>query len=118
MNLRESLDPEYGESVPDKRVLSSREAWMFFLALSKGYAYGAGIELAASTNGRTMRLHDLSNDTRSPKIARERDYTEGEVLSVFLSQIGHLSVWEPESDEWGPEPLDDPDTEIRRTSEE
>lgn len=105
MNLREALSPEHGEPVPDDST--PKERWEHFSAFAYGWGTARGVRLTTSTDGSSMRIHNLDADTRSAKVVRDRIETVGAAYVAALAQLDALPYWEPESDDWGPDPWAD-----------
>lgn len=107
MNLRESL--EGGDGMDD--VVSGREDYLTAWAYVAGWGEGVGRHTAVSTDGVTLRIHDLTRDTRSAPILRHLRTTR-DVLVATKAQLDAIEYWEPESDTWGPDPWSDGDPDI------
>ena len=101
MNLDEALSPEWGE--PINTTLTPMEAWRVFCALAHAHQIATGVRIATSTNGATMRLHDVDAGARSPKI-RHGPWDEKELVTCFRLHVTRRKSWEPESTTWGPDP--------------
>lgn len=102
MNLRDVLNDDYGEPVPVP--MKGREDFLVLAALAIGYGIARDARIATSTNGRTMRLHNLDANTRSAKIVRAGMTTDRAVIVAFQAQMDAMPFWESESDEWGGDP--------------
>lgn len=83
--------------------VSGREDFLIATAFVRGVGLATGQRLAMSTDGPTMRIHNLSNDTRSAVIRRTQE-TAGEVQIAVVAQLDAMPYWESESDNWGPDP--------------
>jgi|GEM_PF-2808358 len=103
MNLHDALAPDHGAPHPEDE-LGPGKAWAFFTGLVAGYAEAIGRRLAVSTNGRTMRIHDLGANTRSSPIRRPGLKTKTQLLTAFRAQMDARPFWGSESDGWGPDP--------------
>lgn len=116
MNLRDSLNnPDHGGPLPD--TLAGREDFLYATAYAFGYAEGRDLSLATSTNGRTLRIHDLRRNTRSATILRAGLDTPSKVRVAVLAQLDGLEYWQAESEQWGADPwLNDDDPDIHRWS--
>lgn len=102
MNLRDVLNSEYGDPIPDP--VSGREDYLIACAFVKGYEEGKPFTMATSTNGRTMQLHNLSANTRSALILRDSLKTKLDVETAVRAQLDAMSFWVGESNEWGRDP--------------
>lgn len=102
MNLRESLEPSHGP--PHEAPLPPPQDLRWLTGLAMGWGLATGREMAVTCNGPTMRLHDLTNDRRSPVIARGGKWNEEALMQCFRFHIEHIDHWIPESDNWGPDP--------------
>lgn len=100
MNLRETFEC-WPDGEPDH--LSGREDWQYMSALVTGWAVPRGVLTATTTNGRTMRIHNLDADTRSAPIRRGLSTARDVIVAVF-AQLDAMPFWEEESDTWGPDP--------------
>lgn len=104
MNLRESLE-RWDDAVEDP--LDGREQMTWACGFVRGFAEATGARLALSTNGRTMRIHDLGTDTRSAAIVRSGLTDSRRLLTALRAQLDARPHWIPESDRWGPNPWPD-----------
>lgn len=100
MNLRETFE-KWDDPQPDP--VEGREDVLVASAFAWGFGAATGRWLVVSTNGPTMRIHDLTNDTRSASINRRQE-TVREVRIAVAAQLDALPYWEPELDTWGPDP--------------
>jgi len=100
--LKDTFGPEYGEPIPDP--ISGREDFLLLSAMAAGWNRIGGALLATSTNGRTMRLHNMTANTRSPRIIRHGLLTERDVVVCFNAHMDAMPFWEQESDDWGADP--------------
>ena len=106
MNFRESIDnPDHGE--PYYWEIDPVEGLRYASGYVQGYAEVTGRRLVTSSNGHTMRIHDLDNDTRSAPIARGELKTTPAVRIAVQAQLDALPYWGPEGDGWGPDPWRD-----------
>lgn len=99
MKLREVLDPIYGEPLPPN--MDPLNVWTEFAFTGYGYGLGAGRLIVATTNGTTMRLHDVERETRSPAV--DRSVPGADRARALLATIDD---WELEPDGWGANPFD------------
>jgi hypothetical protein len=102
VNLRESLNnPDHGDGWKDP--VSGREDFLWAGAFVHGWSEARGLRFAISTDGPTMRLHNLDADTRSANIVRNARTTR-DVAVAIRAQLDALPFWGPEEDTWGPDP--------------
>ena len=102
MNLRDAMNDEHGPPYPD--VLTGREDHLWMAAFAQGYGEAQGILMATSTNGRTMRIHNLSATTRSENIKRCESIDRRTLRIQVRAQLDAMPYWKPESENWGPDP--------------
>ena len=115
MNLRDSLnDPSQGGPLPDP--LEGREDFLWAAAFVCRYSEAGGMLMATSTEGRTLRLHNLTANTRSAKIVRAGLTSVGTVKAAVRAQLDAMPFWEPESDNIGPDPWLGNENDIHRGS--
>lgn len=111
MNLRESLNSsDHGDPL-DPDVLTGHEDYHWVMAYVHGWAEAKNLRIAVSTNGATVRLHNLSADTRSAKISRRNLNTRHDIRVAVQAQLDALPYWDAESDDWGPDPWPDPEVD-------